>query len=529
MASTGEAESSFEIKVFRKNFAYLKDGLKNELDAFVPLLYEKDLVTEDKRDKALATGTADINKRTIDLLTAIECQVKTNPNAFSSFLGVLKSVPALRHLAYKLEGDYDHMVKPPLDSYSAETPTDPCGSQLVAPLEADNETEKTEVCQRTNGAATMPPSSSTMQPSACVPPHSTQLDTKPSEPDVHFFFSPTPETSHESRSDIVGGSQPLAENGQPPRHSMSVPGGASTRTSCVTQPEFRREFKSRLKDLDEFVTASYSQKEEELEAKSTELAQTSNEVQRQSEELYQLVIQLEEAEHQHKEDEAEIHSYQEELRQMESQHEKEKEHLENQLLAKTKEYERMIMAVSQLAERCNELDQRLKSERKEHKQEMQQLEQEVDSLKLENVRLGEKNVSLCETNTSLCEEVKQKEADVRQKKMEIESLKQRLASIDSEFSKQQDEIQMKIEQKKCISRSRLNSADLLDIEARMKQSVSQLSVFVENEDPALKKLISDIQQLFQVYDRKMQRSISWPSSLCNLPSLAKWGVATQDL
>ena len=529
MASTGGAESSFEIKVFRKNFAYLKDGLKNELDAFVPLLYEKDLVTEDKRDKALATGTADINKRTIDLLTAIECQVKTNPNAFSSFLGVLKSVPALGHLAYKLEGDYDHMVKPPLDSYSAETPTDPCGSQLVAPLEADNETEKTEVCQRTNGAATMPPSSSTMQPSACVPPHSTQLDTKPSEPDVHFFFSPTPETSHESRSDIVGGSQPLAENGQPPRHSMSVPGGASTRTSCVTQPEFRREFKSKLKDLDEFVTASYSQKEEELEAKNTELAQTSNEVQRQSEELYQLVIQLEEAEHQHEEDEAEIHSYQEELRQMESQHEKEKEHLENQLLAKTKEYERMIMAVSQLAERCNELDQRLKSERKEHKQEMQQLEQEVDSLKLENVRLGEKNVSLCETNTSLCEEVKQKEADVRQKKMEIDNLKQRLASIDSEFSKQQDEIQMKIEQKKCISRSRLNSADLLDIEARMKQSVSQLSVFVENEDPALKKLISDIQQLFQVYDRKMQRSISWPSSLCNLPSLAKWGVATHDL
>ena len=522
MASTVVAEGSVEFKVFKKNFAYLKDGLKKELDAFVPLLYEKDLVTPENRDKAL--GTADINKRTIDLLTAIECQVKTNPNAFSSFLGVLKSVPALGHLATKLEGDYDHMVKPPLDSYSAETPTDPCGSQLVAPLEADDENEKKEVCQRNNGAATIPHSSSTMQPSdsTCVPPHSTQLDTKPSEPDVHFFLSPTPETSHESRSDIVGGPLPLAENGQPPRHSLSVPGSASTRTTCVTHPEFRREFRSKLKDLEEFVDASYGQKEEEVEAKNTELAQTSNEVQRQSKELLELVLRLEEAEHQHEEDEAEIHSYQEELRQVESQHEKEKERLESQLLAKTKEHEGMIVAVSQLAERCKELDQRLKSERKEHKQEIQHLEQEVDSLKLENVHLDEEN-------TSLCEEVKQKEADVRQKEMEIDNLKQRLASIDSEFSKQQDEIQLKIKQKKCISRSRLNSAELLDIEAQMKQSVSQLNVFVENEDPALKKLISDIQQLFQVYDRNWQRSISWPSSLYNLPSLAKLGLATQDL
>ena len=194
MASTVVAEGSVEFKVFKKNFAYLKDGLKKELDAFVPQLYEKDLVTPENRDKAL--GTADINKRTIDLLTAIECQVKTNPNAFSSFLGVLKSVPALGHLATKLEGDYDHMVKPPLDSYSAETPTDPCGSQLVAPLEADDETEKTEVGQRDSGAITTPLSSSTMQTcdDMCALPHSTKCDTKLSEPSV--FISPTPETSH---------------------------------------------------------------------------------------------------------------------------------------------------------------------------------------------------------------------------------------------------------------------------------------------------------------------------------------------
>ena len=66
-------------------------------------------------------------------------------------------------------------------------------------------------------------------------------------------------------------------------------------------------------------------------------------------------------------------------------------------------------------------------------------------------------------------------------------------------------------------------------EAQLKQSVSQLSVFVENEDPALKKLISDIQRLFQVCDRNMQRSISWPSSLCNLSSLAERGGATQEV
>ena len=542
MASKSVAEDSVEFKVFRKNFAYLKDGLKTELNALVPLLYQSDLITQERKDNAL--GKADMNQRTVDLLNAIECQVKTNPTAFSNFLGVLKSVPALRHLANQLEDDRQHMMKPPLASYSAETPTEPCGPQLVAPHEADGETEKTQVCHRDNGAVVpLPPSSSTMQPSdsTCVPPYSTQPDNKPSESGVHFFFSPTPETSHESRSDIVGAPQPLplAQDGR----SLSMPSSANTRTGCFTQPEFRREFKSKLKDLEGFVDASYSQKEEEVEAKNTELAQTSNEVQRQSKELLQLVFRLEEAEQQHEGYEAEIHGYQEELRRVESQHEKEKECLESQLLKKTKEYEGMMVAVSQLAKRCEELDHCLKNEREEHKQEMQQheqemqqheqemqqheqemqhMEQEVDSLKLQNV-------SLCEEKSSLCEELKQKEAEVGQKETEIHSLRQQLQLIDSEFSEQQVKIQRKIKQKKCISRSRLNSAELLDVEARMKQSVSQLSVFVENEDPALKKLISDIQRLFQVYDRKMQRSISWPSSLCNLSSLTERDLPTRDL
>ena len=432
MAST----VSVEFKVFRKNFAYLKDGLKTELNALVPLLYQNDLITQERKDSAL--GKADINQRTVDLLTAIECQVKTNPTAFSSFLGVLKSVPALGHLAKKLEDDSEHMMKPPLASYSAETPTDPSERQLVAPLEADDETEKTRVCHRDNGAmATLPPPS-TMQPSdnACALPRSTQPDNKPSESGVYFFLSPTPETSHESRSDIVGAPQPLplAENAHPPRHSLSVPVGTSIRTAYITPPDFIKEFNSKLKDLKELVTASYSQKEEEVEAKSTELAQTSNKVQRQREKLLQLLLQLDEAEQQHQGYEAEIRSYQEELRQVESQHEKEKEHLESQLLTKTKECEIMMGAVDQLTKRCKELDQHLMSEREEHEQEMQQheqeiqhLEQEVDSLKLENV-------CLCEEKSSLCEELKQKEAEVRQKETEICSLRQQLQSIDSEFS-----------------------------------------------------------------------------------------------
>lgn len=552
MASTVVAEGSVEFKVFKKNFAYLKDGLKKELDAFVPQLYEKDLVTPENRDKAL--GTADINKRTIDLLTAIECQVKTNPNAFSSFLGVLKSVPALGHLATKLEGDYDHMVKPPLDSYSAETPTDPCGSQLVAPLEADDETEKTEAGQRDSGAITTPLSSSTMQTcdDMCALPHSTKCDTKLSEPSV--FISPTPETSHESKLDIIGTPQsfPLAENAHSPRHSLSVPNGASTQTVCVTQPEFRRELKLQLKGLEDFVTASYSQKEEEVEAKSTELAQTSNEVQRQSKELYQLGLQLVKEECQRENYEAEIRRYQEELERVESQHMAEKDHLENQLLEKTRECKDMTQIACQLAKqkdwlekqndrldkhcdrldkrcdrldkRCDEQEQLLKSEREEHNQELQQhkqeihrLGEEVDGLKVENISLGEKNTSLCKENTSLCEEnislckeVKQKEADVRQKEAEIHRLRQRLELIDSEFSKRQEEIQQKIEQKKIVFQSHLNTAELLDIETRMKQSVSQLSIFVEDKDPVLKKLISDIQQLFQIYNRKIQRSVSSP-------------------
>ena len=486
MASTVVAKDSVEFKVFRKNFAYLKDGLKTELNALVPLLYQNDLITQERKDSAL--GKADMNQRTVDLLNAIECQVKTNPTAFSSFLEVLKSVPALGHLAKKLEDDCEHMMKPPLASYSAETPTDPSGAQLVAPLEADDETEKTQVCHRDNDAMAAPPLPSTIQPSdsACALPRSTQPDNKPSESGVHFFLSPTPETSHESRSDIVGAPQPLplAENAHPPRHSLSVPVGTSIRTIYITQPDFIKEFNSKFKDMKEFVTASYSQKEEEVEAKNTELAQTSNEVQRQREKLLQLVFRLEKAKQQHEGYEAEIRSYQEELRQVESQHEKEKEHLESQLLTKTKECEIMMGAVGQLTKRCEELDQRLKSEREEHEQEMQQheqetqqykqeiqhLEQEVDSLKVENVRL-------CEEKSSLCEELKQKEAEVRQKEGEICSLRQQLQSIDSEFSEQQVEIHQKIKQKKCISRSRLNSAELLAVGARMKQSVSQLSVF----------------------------------------------------
>ena len=527
MASTVVTKDSVEFKVFRKNFAYLKDGLKTELNALVPLLYQNDLITQERKDSAL--GKADINQRTVDLLTAIECQVKTNPTAFSSFLGVLKSVPALGHLAKKLEDDREHMMKPPLASCSAETPTDLSGLRLVAPHEADDETEKTQVCHRDNGAMTTPPPPSTMQPpdSTCVLPRPTQPDNKPSESSVHFFLSPTPETSHESRSDIVGAPQPLplAQEGR----SLSMPSSANARTACVTQPEFRRELKSKLKDLEEFVDASYSQKEEEVKAKNTELAQTSNEVQRQSKELFQLVLQLEEAEQQHEGYEAEIRSCQEELRQVESQHEKEKECLESKLLAKTKEHEGMTVAVSQLAKRCEELDQRLKSEREEHKQEMQHLEQEIQHLEQEDENLKLENVRLCKEKSSLCEELKQKEEEVKQKETEICNLRQQLQSIDFEFSKQQVEIQRKIKQKKCVSRSRLNSAELLDVEARMKQSVSQLSVFVENEDPALKKLISDIQRLFQVYDRNMQRSISWPSSLCNLSSLAERGGATRDV
>ena len=521
MASTVVAKNPVEFRVFKKNFGFLKDGLKTELNALVPLLYQSDLITQERKDNAL--GKADMNQRTVDLLNAIECQVKTNPTAFSSFLGVLKSVPALGHLANKLEGDYEHMMKPPLASYSAETPTESSGSQLVAPLEADDETEKTEVCLRDNGAVVTPPPPLTMQPcdGVCVPPHSRQLDTKPSESGVSVFISPTPETSHESKSDIIGTPQalPLAENA--PRHSLSVPNGASTQTACVTQPEFRREFRLKLKYLEEFVTTSYSQKEEEVEAQNAELAQISDEVQRQRGELLQVVNQLKEAEQRCEGYEDEICDYEKELKQVESQHRTEKERLENQLLEKTKECKDMALIARQLAKRtdglekqndglekrCDELDQLLKNEREEHNQEIQQHKQEIHRLGHEVDSLKLEDVSLCEENTSLCEELKQKEADVRQKETEICSLRKKLESIDSEFFKRRVEIQLKIQQKKTVFQSRLNSAGLLDIEARMKQSVSQLSVFVENEDPVLKQVINDIQQLF---NRKIQRSVSLP-------------------
>ena len=422
------------------------------------------------------------------------------------------------------------MMKPA--NYSAETPTEPSGPRLVAPLEADDETEKAEVCHRDSGAVVMPPPPSTLQPSdsTCVFPRSTQPDNKPSESSVSVFISPTPETSHESRSDIVGTPQPppLAENGHPPRHSLSVPAGTSTQTACVTQPEFRREFRSKLKDLEEFVTTSYSQKEEEVEVQNTELAQVSDEVQRQRGELLQVVNQLKEVEQQCEGYEVEICGYEKELKQVESLHRTEKERLESQLLEKTKECEDMALIARQLAKRtdrlekqndrlekqndglekrCDDKDQLLKNEREEHKQEIQQNKQEIHCLRDEVDGLKLENVCLCEENSSLCEELKQKEADVGQIETEICNLRQKLESIDSEFSKRQVEIQLKIQQKKTVFQSCLSSAEVLEVEAQMKQSVSQLSAFVENKDPVLKQLINDIQQLFH---RKIQRSISLP-------------------
>jgi len=156
----------------------------------------------------------------------------------------------------------------------------------------------------------------------------------------------------------------------------------------------------------------------------------------------------------------------------------------------------------------------------EHKKTLEDSKQEVQDLGEEVVGLKLENVGLYEEKTSLCVQLKQKEEELRQREAEICSLRQELENVNSGFSEKQAEIQKKILKKKYISRSRINSAaqQCLDIEAQMKQSVSQLDVFTESQDPELKKLIDDIQHLFKVYDRQ-KRSVSWPSGLCKLQLL----------
>ena len=518
MAASVVDRDTVELKAFRKNFAYLKDGLKEELDAFVPLLYQAGLITSESRDKILLT-TAYKTQRTVDLLVAIESQVKTNQAAFSTFMRELKSLPPLQHLAEKLQGDCDHILN--LDSYSAETPVEPTGQQLRAPLEADSDPTDQQLASR-DGPIAGPPLPLTMRPFESEPPDSTQPN--PSAP-VHFFLSPYPETSQNSSSTIVGAPQPLpivddTQCIRPPRHSMSVPSSDGTQLAHVTQPEFQRELKSKLYNLEEFVVASYSQKEQEVEEQSAEVAQTKIQVQKTSEELVQLVIQLEEAEKRCEGYEAEISGYQEELEQIESQHKKEKARLESQLSSKEADHEGMASAVRQLAKRCEELERTLKTERVEHKKTLEDSKQEVQDLGEEVVGLKLENVGLYEEKTSLCVQLKQKEEELRQREAEICSLRQELENVNSGFSEKQAEIQKKILKKKCISRSRINSAaqQCLDIKAQMKQSVSQLDVFTESQDPELKKLIDDIQHLFKLYDRQ-KRSVSWPSGLCKLQLL----------
>jgi len=154
MAASVVDRDTVEFKVFRKNFAYLKDGLKEELDAFVPLLYQAGLITSESRDKIMLR-TADKTQRTVDLLVTIESQVKTNQAAFSTFLRELKSLPPLQHLSEKLQGDCDHILN--LDSCSAETPAEPTGQQLHAPLEADGDPTDQPLASR-DGPIVGPPS-----------------------------------------------------------------------------------------------------------------------------------------------------------------------------------------------------------------------------------------------------------------------------------------------------------------------------------------------------------------------------------
>ena len=541
MAAPVVARATVEFRVFRKNFAYLKDGLKEELDALTPLLYQHDFITPECRDKVLLR-MRDKNQRTLDLLVAVESQVKTNPTAFSTFMRVLTSLPPLMHLAEKLQGDCDHMLNPPLgsyrtetptyppldsyrtetptdpplDSYHTETPTDPAGQLLHAPLEAESDPTDQPLASR-HGAVAGPPPPSTMRPSDSVPPNLTLPEPKPSAL-VQFFLSPSPETSQNSSSSIVGAPQPLPivddlQCMRSPRHSMSVPGSDAARLACITQPEFRRELTSKLHNLEEFVVASYSEKELEVEEQSAEVAQTKFQVQKTSKELVQLADQLEAAEQRCEGYEAEISGYQEELKQAESQHMKEKARLESQLSSKMADHEGMASAVRQLAKRCEELELAQETERVEHSRTLEDSKQEIQDLGEVVVSLRSENHSLHEEKTSLC-------AELEQRKVEISSLRQELENVNSGFSKKQAEIQKKIWKTKSVSRSRINSAaqQCLDIKVQMKQSVSQLDVFTESQDPELKKLIRDIQRLFRVYD-KQKRSVSWPSGLCKLQLL----------
>ena len=90
------------VTAIKRNYANLIDGIKHHLTDIVPVLYEKDLIGEETKDKAMLLVLTPATKA-MEVIDAMQAKIKSDPRQFGTLLNVLRSIPALCYLCDLLE------------------------------------------------------------------------------------------------------------------------------------------------------------------------------------------------------------------------------------------------------------------------------------------------------------------------------------------------------------------------------------------------------------------------------------------
>ena len=104
LATVKMASKSYQHQVFCNHFSSLFRGIKENLDKAAPELEAKLLTPE--AQEVWKDGSHNQNKKTVAILNAIEEKLVENLDFFWRLVGVLRSLPALAHLAVELEGSF---------------------------------------------------------------------------------------------------------------------------------------------------------------------------------------------------------------------------------------------------------------------------------------------------------------------------------------------------------------------------------------------------------------------------------------
>ena len=104
MATKHERQESPEYFIFRKHYAILCDTIQDPLTLAV-LLYIRGIVTKEVRDRTFTLGLSTLQKSNA-LLSAVEGQIRLNPETFHEFLSDLKEDPSMRLLVERMKSKY---------------------------------------------------------------------------------------------------------------------------------------------------------------------------------------------------------------------------------------------------------------------------------------------------------------------------------------------------------------------------------------------------------------------------------------